>query len=99
MEFDHGGNYRDNRRPVLTMTRRMYGFYKYNAAKPQLFLYIQSFDFYFSTLISYQWMFGLSYFVDYLIKESPCCGLQPTVSGVSIPECLHNLRFVFQDHL
>lgn len=88
------------------MTQGMFGFCKYNAAKPQLFLYIERFDFYFSTLFSYQWMFGLSYFVEYLIKESPCieteaisCGFQPTNPRVSIPECLHNLRSVFPDHL
>lgn len=34
MGFNHVGNYRDNRRPVLTMTQGMYGFCKYNAAKP-----------------------------------------------------------------
>nr|KAF6381966.1 fetuin B [Pipistrellus kuhlii] len=38
------------------------------------------------THASSQWMFGLSYFVEYLIKESPCidttiCGYQPTDSG------------------
>lgn len=86
------------------MTQGMNGFCKYNVAKPQLFLYIERFDFYFSTFVSYQWMFGLSYFVEYLIKESPCteatiCGYQPTDSRVSIPERLYNLRFVFLDHL
>lgn len=97
--FDHGGKYRDNRQLVLTVTLKMHGFCKYNAAKPESFLHMGRFDFYFSTLISYQWVFGPSYFVEYLINELPCnksqassCALQPPDSVVSIPKCLHNLR-------
>lgn len=51
-------------------------------------------------------MFGPAYFVEYLIKESPCtksqassCALQPPNPEVSIPECLQNLRCVLTDHL
>lgn len=97
---------RDNRKPVLTLCLGMSGSCKYNAAKPQSFLHMEKSDFCFLTLVSYQWVFGPSYFVEYLTRELPCtkspetvCVLQLPDSPVSIPECLHNLRFVFTDHL
>lgn len=103
--FDHGGDYRDKKWPVLTMTLGMYGFCKYNVAKPDSFLHLRRFDFYFSPLVSHQWVFGAAYFVEYLIQEScpksqaSSCALQPPNPVVSIVECLHNLSFVLTDHL
>lgn len=57
--------------------------------------YMEKFDFCFSTLVSYQWVFGPSYFVKYLIKESPCTKSQASSCAIQSGDPVVSILDVF----